>query len=113
MRLIAAPLAASVVLLLMLNVPGAVAQDSNLMKIETDLSITGLSSLSGSGTVKISFAGDPAHDVRVSIINAYDTGNQILNADELREFLQALSDALIGRPYFGMRIESATNFSGK
>lgn len=113
MRLTAAPLAASLVLLLSLNVPCAAAQDADSMEIESDLSITGLSSLSGSGSVKVTFTGAPASAVRVRIINSFDTGNQILNADEIRIFLRAYSDALIGRPYWGMTVESATNFSEK
>jgi len=117
MRLIAAPLAASVVLLLVLNVPGAVAQgDAGVMKVESKISLTGLSSLDGSGSVTITFTGEAAVDVRLQIINQYDdigNGNLRLDAGEIRMFLQTVSNALIGRPYWGMTIESATNFSQK
>jgi len=114
MRLMAAPFAASIVLLLLLNVPGGIAQgEAGAMKVESRISLTGLSSLDGSGTVTITLTGESAVAMRVPVINRYDTGNQILGTDEVRVFLQAVSDAIVGRPYWGMTIETATNFSEK
>ena len=112
MRLGTALLAASVVLLLILNVPSAEAQgDAGVMKVTSKISLTGLSNLNGSGTATITFTEKAAIDLRLLIINVYDTGNQILNADEVRDFLVAVSDALVGSPYWGFTIESTTNFT--
>lgn len=113
MRHSAAPLVASIVLLLLLNVPGVKAQGTDVMTVESKISITGLSSIDGSGSVKITLAGAAADEMRVNSINAFDTGDQILGTDEIRELLQAVSDATIGKPYWGMTIKSVTNFTEK
>jgi len=97
-----------------LYVPGASAQgDAGVMKVDSKVSLTGLSTLEGSGTVTIAFTEKAAIDLRLMIINVYDTGNQILGTEEIRVFLQAVSDALLGRPYWGITIGSATNFTEK
>lgn len=113
MRHSAAPLVASIVLLLLLNVPGVNAQDTDVMTVESKISITGLSSIDGSGSVKITLTGASADEMRVNSINAFDTGDQILGTDEIRVLLQAVSDATIGKPYWGMTIKSVTNFTEK
>ena len=114
MRLGAAPLAASVVLLLILNVPLADAQsDEGVMKVNSKISLTGLSALNGSGTATITFTEKAAIDLRHLIIDVYGMGDQRLNTEDVRNFLQAISDALIGSPYWGFTIESATNFTQK
>ena len=113
MRLNAAPLAASVILLLLLNLPVAAAQDEDVMRVDSRVNITGLTSLEGSGTAKITLEGSVADAVLSLLFIKYDTGDQILNPGEIRTFLQDVSDAIIGKTYWGITIDSATNYTVK
>jgi len=114
MRLRAALFVASIVLSLLLNVPGGMAQGGpGEMRVKSDVSITGATSLDGSGSVEVSFTGEAAESLRLLIMNKFDSGNQILDAEEVKEFMQGISYAIVGRIFWGMKIDTATDFSTK
>ena len=114
MRPRTAPLAAILTLLLLLNIPLVTAQPvGNAMRVDSELSITSLSSLDGSGHVKLTFYDQAASDLRGMIINRFDQSpvNQILDAHEVRSFLVSFSKILINKTYWGVTISGTTNYS--
>lgn len=114
MRLSTAFVAAILAFLLVLNIPLASAQaDGDALRINSEMSITSLASLEGSGNVKLTFYGQDASSLRSKIINLYDRPpvNQILDVSEVRDFLKAFSKAVIGKTYWGITIKDTTNFS--
>jgi LSD1 subclass zinc finger protein len=118
MRFKSALLAAfiSVVLMTTVVAPRASSQPdpSNMMKVECKLLLSGLTSIEGSGSVELTFAGNPAIALRNAIFNKSDAdGNMWLNSNETGTLLDAFSDALVGKIYWGIAIESATNFTGR
>jgi hypothetical protein len=113
MRPRAAVLAAILAFLLVSNLPFVSAQtDPNTMRVDSELSITSLASLDGSGSVTITLYNDAAIALRSMIVTAYDiSGNQILESVEVRAFLIATSSEVMGRTYWGITIKETTNFS--
>ena len=118
MRFKSALLAAliSVVLMTTVVAPRASSQPdpSNVMRVDGKLLMSGLTSVDGSGSVELTFAGDPAVALRSAIVNKFDAnGNEWLDANETGTLLNAFSSALVGKIYWGIAIKSATNFTGK
>ena len=83
------------------------------MRIDSELSITSLGTLDGSGHVTITLYGDAASELRGKIINIFDQppANQILEASEVRNFLIAFAGNLTQRNYWGATIKETTDFS--
>ena len=109
----------SVVLMTTVVAPRASSQPdpSNVMRVECKLLLSGLTSIDGSGSVELTFAGDPAvapSDFRTAIFNRFDAnGDMWLDANETGTLLNAFSSALVGKIYWGIAIKSATNFTGR
>ena len=106
----------SVVLMTTVVAPRASSQPdpSNVMKVECKLLLSGLTSVDGSGSVELTFAGDPAVALRTGVFTWFDAnGDMWLDANETGTLLNAFSNALVGKIYWGMAIKSATNFTGR
>jgi hypothetical protein len=118
MRFKSALLAALISVLLMTTVvaPRASSQPDpiNGMRVECKMLMSGLTSIDGSGSVELTFAGDPAIALRTHVFNKFDAnGDMWLEADETGALLNAFSKALVGKIYWGIAIKSATNFTGR
>ena len=88
------------------------------MSVDSKMTISGVSSLRGSGSAEIAFSGDAAVGLREKIILKFDgilthSPNGQLDAQETGLFLKAVSDGLVGKIYWGIGIESATNFTDR
>ena len=106
----------SVVLMTTVVAPRASSQPdpSNVMKVECKLLLSGLTSIDGSGSVELTFAGDPAVALRTAVFRWFDAnGDMWLDANEAGTLLNAFSSALVGKIYWGIAIKSATNFTGR
>ncbi|UCE91856.1 MAG: DUF835 domain-containing protein [Methanobacteriota archaeon] len=76
------------------------------MVVNTSMQLTSIGDLDGSGTVTITFRGDPAREFRGHVLSEFDSDmNQMIEADEARSLLMALSSALDGKPYWGVAME--------
>lgn len=117
MRLPSAPFPFAVcVLLLAVSLPGpASAQpDEPQLALECEMLISGFGELHGSGYAKLAFDGSAASALRLKVFEGYDANvDQWLDVNEARAFLTRFSEALIGRTYWGITIESVTNFTMK
>jgi len=103
-----------VTLLLIASAPSSSQGLGNEMMIEGKIMISGLASLDGSATVKVTYSGDTAIAVRQSIFNAFDSsGDQWLGDDEVRLFLVTVSEQMLGKIVWGFGVDSTTNFSEK
>jgi hypothetical protein len=114
MRPRTAVLASILAFLLVSNLPFASAQDDpNTMRIDSELSITSLASLDGSGSVTITLYNDAAAELRSNLITKYDSDpvNLMLDSPEVRAFLIAFSSEVLSRTYWGITIRETTNFS--
>jgi len=105
----------SVVFVLSALGPAVTAQPGDSeMNVDGKLMLSGLTSLDGSGSAKITFNGDAASDLRVEVFKRYDvSADQSLNGKESNYFLTNVSNKLVGKIYWGVTIKSATNFTGK
>jgi hypothetical protein len=82
------------------------------MLVETDMSLTSIGDLDGSGSLAITFTGDHARNLRQQIMSEFDTDiNQIIDRAEAREILVALAATLDGRPYWGVTLSVTTDFA--
>ena len=114
MRPRTAVLAAILVFLLVSNIPSASAQtDPNTMQVDSEISITSLASLDGSGSFTITLHNDAASDLREKMITVYDgdPANLMLDSPEVRAFLSSFSSAVVSKTYWGITIKETTNFS--
>lgn len=114
MRVGVALLTAMLVVVALLSSPSVSSQgaESDGMTVETRMSVSGLDPLDGSGSVKITYAGDAAAAVRLKVFSAYDSEpNYFLDADETRAFLSDYASALHGKTYWGITIRSTTDFA--
>jgi hypothetical protein len=114
MRLTVTAVAAFLAFLLVMNLPSSYAQPTgDLMRIDSDISLTSLASIEGSAMVKLSFYGSDATTVRTNIINLYERepANQILDSSEVRAFLKAYTKDVMGKTYWGFTIKGTTNFT--
>ena len=112
---------AALLCLLMIAVPAtpsveAQGDPANAMWLETSMIVSGVVSLDGQGTATITFKGSTAAPFRAKVITAFDKnsqepGNQYLEADEVRNFLVALSSSLVGKAYWGITVNSVENLS--
>lgn len=98
--------------LLLVPSQDAEAQDGNSATITTKMVLTALGSLEGSGNVHFNFEGSAAQDLRHAIISKYDVNmNLYLEGTEVVRFLSDLGEELTGRLYWGVTIQSPTNYS--
>ena len=82
------------------------------MIIDVDMTVSGLSSLDCSGHVTLTIAGQAAQELRYHIASSFDSdANQYLDVTEAKRFMNGVSQAVVGRIYWGMSITSSTNFS--
>lgn len=82
------------------------------MVVDVDMTISGISSLDGSGRVTLTVGGDAVQQLRVQIATHFDSdGNQHLDIPEAKRFMNAVAQSFIGKIYWGMSITSSTNFS--
>ncbi|HEX7391815.1 MAG TPA: DUF835 domain-containing protein [Thermoplasmata archaeon] len=86
------------------------AQGDSVMTVKSKMLLSGVGSLNGGVELEITVAGEAAAALRLAIFNTWDTGDQSLNAAETREFLENMSEALVGRLYWGVTIDSVKNF---
>jgi len=105
----------SVVFVLPALGPAVTAQSGDSeMNVDGKMMLSGLTSLDGSGSAKITFKGDAAIALRLDIFKGYDaSADQSLNGMESNDFLSNVSSKLVGKIYWGVTIKSATNFTGK
>ncbi len=99
-----------------LNAPGATSQPvtGDAMHVDSKMLISGLGKLSGSGSAQITFTGDAAAVLRLAVFHEFDkNGDQWMDANETRNFMDEVSHNLVGKSYWGITINSATNFSTK
>ena len=82
------------------------------MAVETTMRLTSVGDLEGSGTLKITFSGDAASELRQCILTEFDADqNLIMDRAEARDLLVAISDALNGRAYWGVMMTVANDFA--
>jgi len=97
-----------------LAVPAVSAQDEGyLMDVKSRMLLTGIGSLSGSVNVKVTFSGDAAADFRQAVLTTFDVGSHadyVISVSETRMLLQNVSASLLGRMYWGVQIDSSTDF---
>jgi hypothetical protein len=73
-----------------------------------------LGDLTGTGSAEITYTGNAASTMRKAIFNESDkNGDQWLDVNETIDFLDGVSYSLLGKPYWGITVESATNFTTK
>ncbi len=84
------------------------------MKVEGEVTLSGLAELQGSGSATVTISGEAAVDLRSEVFFLYDESHdQVLNGFEVNHFLQGVSNHLVGKIFWGVAITSATNFSTK
>jgi hypothetical protein len=105
----------SVAFVLSAVTPAVTAQSGDSeMTVNGNLMLSGLVSLEGSGSAKVTFNGDAASELRAKIFSKYDvSADQSLSSLESNYFLTNISNKLVGKIYWGVTIKSATNFTGK
>ncbi len=81
------------------------------MSVETTMRLTSIGDLEGSGTLKITFSGDTVRELRGCILTTFDAdANQLMDRDEARDLLIAISDTLNGRAYWGVTMTVVNDF---
>lgn len=97
-------------------VPSVSAQDEDgVMAVKSRMLLTGIGSLSGSADLEVTFSGEAALELREKIFSKFDVGSHLdytLNVEETRMFLQNVSLSFIGKMYWGVLIDSVTDFDG-
>ncbi|MEW5747963.1 MAG: DUF835 domain-containing protein [Candidatus Thermoplasmatota archaeon] len=98
---------------LVLAQPSAVrAQDGDAIAISTEMTLTAVDSLEGSGDVRYEFTGTQATALRLAVFSTFDfNGDKYVDASEALRFLAALGGELEGKQLWGVTIEDATNYS--
>jgi hypothetical protein len=82
------------------------------LSIQSKLYVSGLDDLTGSGTVTLTFKGEAAIGFRHALVSVYDHDSDgMVSFEEFREFADGLGATLVGRPYWGLNIDSVTNFT--
>lgn len=100
-----------------MSVPGsAVSQDGHAVEadliVETKMQLTSVADLDGSGSIKMTFKGDAACQLRQHILSEFDSSmNQIIEAQEAKDFLVSLASELEGRLYWGVTLTPTTDFA--
>ena len=83
-----------------------------LLTADGKMTLTGLTSLEGSGTMTLNFSGVAATELRLRVFTSFDlNSDEYLDIDETRVFLDAVSGALVGKIYYGVTITSATSWT--
>ena len=82
------------------------------MTVRSDMQLTSMGSLSGSGHLTVTFSGDAASDMRQHMLSEFDSNiNQIMEPEEVSGFLEALSSAFEGRSYWGITMAFDYDFA--
>lgn len=82
------------------------------MLVETEMSLTSIGDLDGSGSLSITFTGEHATGVRQLIMSQFDADiNQVIDREEARAALIALAETIDGRPYWGVTLDVVTDFA--
>lgn len=102
------------VLLGCLAAPAVSAQDElGLMEVKSHMLLTGIGSLSGSADVEVTISGDAASNFRQAVLSTFDVGSHadfVISVSETRMLLENVSSGLVGRMYWGVQIDSVTDF---
>jgi hypothetical protein len=97
-----------------LALPAASAQGGDdVMSVKSRMLLTGIGSLSGSVDVEVTVSGDAAEHLRQAIFATFDVYwhlDYVLTKSETRMFLENVSASLMGRMYWGVQIDSVTDF---
>jgi hypothetical protein len=86
------------------------AQGDSVLTVKSKMLLSGVTSLSGSADIEVTVSGEAAAGLRSAIVSNFGVGSQTLGPAVVKEFLQNMSAALLGRLYWGITIESATDF---
>jgi hypothetical protein len=103
-------------LALVMLLPGqAASQDGHTVEptliVETKMQLTSVGDLDGTGSVKMTFKGEPARELRQYILTEFDTSmNQLIEAQEAKGFMASLASELEGRPYWGVTLSPTADF---
>ncbi len=101
-------------MLLVVCAPASSQGLGNEMTIDGKILISGLTSLDGEATVKVTYSGDTANDVREKIFLKFDeSGDQWMGAEEVGAFMESLCSHMVGKIVWGFTIDSTTNFTGR
>ncbi len=116
MRFTVSAYASSIILCLVLALSAtAIAQGDDHapgMTVETTMRLTSVGELEGSGTLKITFSGDAARELRQRILSEFDADfNQLMDGEEAKDALTRISDALNGRAYWGVTMTIVNDFA--
>ena len=88
----------------------AAAQGDSVMTVKSEMLLSGVTSLSGSADIEVTLSGEAAPELRSAIVSKFGGGSQTLGPAVVREFLVNVSAALVGRLYWGVTVESVTDF---
>ncbi|MGQ9587306.1 MAG: DUF835 domain-containing protein [Thermoplasmata archaeon] len=107
---------AALVLVFALTAPVAVSQPDHTseMRLDIKMLLSGVGTLKGSGDAEITVSGYAALALRHAIFNHSDSdGNQYLDTNETRNTLSLMANALVGKAYWGISIDSVSDYSNK
>ncbi len=108
-------LIAAILCFLMISLPATpsveAALPANVMVVETNMTISGVLALEGTGTARISFTGTAAQPFRILVMNMVDEGQGVLDNHETRVFLTTVSSFLVGKSYWGITVNSVEDFT--
>lgn len=115
MRLRVAFLSAVISLVLLatsFSTPASAQTGEPEFHVDCKMLVSGFGKLQGSGEAEVTFSGGSAAALRLKVFQWFDAnGDQWLNVNETRTFLNEVSKALVGKIHWGITIESATNFT--
>ncbi|MDH3364778.1 MAG: DUF835 domain-containing protein [Thermoplasmata archaeon] len=102
---------------LVMSLPGsAVSQEDHTVEptlvVETRMQMTSIGDLDGSGSIKVTFSGEPARELRQYILSEFDASmNQIIDSQEAKNFLMSMAAEVDGRSYWGVTLSPTTDFN--
>jgi Zn finger protein HypA/HybF involved in hydrogenase expression len=81
------------------------------MRIDVEMVSSGVNSVDGSGSFRLTYSGEAATFLREGILTAFNTNDDdLLDPGEAEGFLVALSDVLMGKLVWGLAIDGITDF---
>lgn len=89
----------------------ALADGDGAVYLNTKMVATGYDTIEGSGSFSATFTGEAAVGLRVAVAGVYGGDDGIISTDELRMFLRDFSEEVAGRSYWGVVIDSTTDFN--
>ena len=117
MRSVAPLMALLIMFSMLLAVPGpSECQDGHDsgagMIVSTEMQLTSMGSLSGTGCLTVTFSGEAASDMRQHMLSEFDSNiDQIMEPDEVSGLLDALSSSFEGRSYWGITMSFDYDFA--